>query len=50
MSVQALEDSEDEIEVPRRSSHRRIKWILDADSESESEEVNMEVSPKSCGD
>ena len=41
MSVEALEDNEDEIDVRRRSSHRRVK-ILD-DSESESEQMNIEV-------
>ena len=41
VSVEALEDNEDEIDVRRRSSHRRVK-ILD-DSESESEQMNIEV-------
>ena len=41
VGVEALEDNEDEIDVRRRSSHRRVK-ILD-DSESESEQMNIEV-------
>ena len=38
VSVEALEDSEDEIGVRRRSSNRRIKILDDSESQSESEE------------
>ena len=36
--VEALEDSEDEIEVRRRSSHRHVKSLDDSESESETSE------------
>ena len=38
MRVEALEDSEDEVEVRRRSSHRRVKILDDSESESETSE------------